>query len=105
MSHEHFSHAWPRNSIGRFSLLMEERLVEHDHRVGWSSIPSNNLLGRARRRLDKVKGTRESELTHEQVDLLLDVANYIMMAVDNHEEPERRTPPLPGPGVEVKPID
>ena len=104
MANEYFTHRWPRECVGRFSVLMEERLEENDHKVGWSRIPSNNLLARARRRLDKVKGTRGSVLTKDQVDILLDAANYIMMALDNHEEPEHVSQ-LPGPGVKVEPID
>ena len=75
-----------RQKTNLFRLAMEGKLVENSHKNGWEDCDISWLLEQAECELQEL---REAMMNRNGADILheaADVANFVMMAVDNANE-------------------
>ena len=71
-----------RKEVKVFSLSMERKLSQNDHKMGWQKCEDVELLKKLNIELEELIYALENESTKSIIDECADVANFAMMIAD-----------------------
>jgi len=72
-----------RTSVKRFALNMETVLRENDHKFGWRDLSFSHLLIRIKGEIEELEDALINQNKENIVHECADIANFLMMIVDN----------------------
>lgn len=76
-----------RESVKRFAVLMETKLRKNDYKSHWSKESFTYLFGRLDEEMKELQAVSSVKTDYKRItDEAIDVANFLMMIVDNMEK-------------------